>query len=212
MSATTNSANKRRTGEETRALVIDTAIALIESHGTTLLKINEVARVSGVSEAMIYRHFDDRAGVLTAALTTMWERYMTEPLVEARAMIDALPDSAITPEFLATVGIHPNTEMARKQRWARLQVLAVANEIPELGNLIRLTQTRINREHEALIELVRSKMPGLHVPSARVMRMLNQNVMFGYVLEDMVDDPIAEEELRSFLVQFFQRMYEPEQM
>jgi hypothetical protein len=102
-----------------------------------------------------------------------------------------------------------SSEVERRRRWARLQVLAASPENPELAQLIRETQNRINREHESLIDLIRTRMPGRHVPSARVMRMLNQNVMFGFLLEDLTDNPISQDELDEFLLEFFERMYEP---
>lgn len=43
-----------------------------------------------------------------------------------------------------------------------------------------------------------------------MMRMLNQNVIFGFVIEDLVDDPIANEELNEFLTMFYDRMFEPD--
>jgi AcrR family transcriptional regulator len=206
-----NTATKRvrRSADDTRRLVIDAAVSWIEENGSANLKIVDIARVCGVSEVLIYRYFSDRQGVLTAALVELWERYMIEPLDQARAMIENLPDDAFTPELLVKLGIRPNLEVERRRRWARLQVLAASPENPELAQLIRETQNRINREHESLIDLIRTRMPGRHVPSARVMRMLNQNVMFGFLLEDLTDNPVSQDELDEFLLEFFERMYEP---
>lgn len=191
--------------------MLDAAVAWIEENGSANLKVVDVARASGVSEVLIYRYFTDRQGLLTAALVELWERYMIQPLDDARRLIAGLPDEAFTPEFLVSLGVQPNSDAARKSRWARLQVLAASPENPELRRMINESQTRINREHESLIALVRSRMPGRHLPSARIMRMLNQNVIFGFVIEDLVDDPISDAELREFLVMFYGRMYEPDE-
>ena len=206
--AAPGSKRRRRSADETRAIVLDAAIAWIEENGSANLKVVDVARASRVSEVLIYRYFDDRQGLLTAALVELWERYMIQSLDDARRLIGDLPDEAFTPEFLVSLGVQPNSDAARKNRWARLQVLAASPENPELRRMITESQTRINREHESLIALVRSRMPGRHLPSARIMRMLNQNVIFGFVIEDLVDDPISDAELREFLVTFYGRMYE----
>ena len=202
------SPRRRRSADETRRLVLDAAVDWIEENGSASLKVVDIARASGVSEVLIYRYFDDRQGLLTAALVDLWERYMIEPLDAARQMIADLPTEAFTPEFLASIGVQPSTEAARKSRWARLQVLAASPENPELREMIKASQSRINAEHESLIELVRSRMPGRHLPSVRMMRMLNQNVIFGFVIEDLVDDPVSDEELRDFLTMFYTRVYE----
>jgi AcrR family transcriptional regulator len=204
------SSRRRRSADETRRLVLDAAVDWIEENGSASLKVVDIARASGVSEVLIYRYFDDRQGLLTAALVDLWERYMIEPLDAARQMIADLPTEAFTPEFLANIGVQPSTEAARKSRWARLQVLAASPENPELRDMIKASQSRINAEHESLIELVRSRMPGRHLPSVRMMRMLNQNVIFGFVIEDLVDNPVSDEELREFLTMFYSRVYEPE--
>jgi len=202
------SSRRRRSADETRRLVLDAAVDWIEENGSASLKVVDIARASGVSEVLIYRYFDDRQGLLTAALVDLWERYMIQPLDAARQMIADLPSEAFTPEFIARIGVQPSTEAARKSRWARLQVLAASPENPELRAMIKASQSRINAEHESLIELVRSKMPGRHLPSVRMMRMLNQNVIFGFVIEDLTDDPVSDEELRDFLTMFYTRVYE----
>jgi AcrR family transcriptional regulator len=204
------SPRRRRSADETRRLVLDAAVDWIEENGSASLKVVDIARASGVSEVLIYRYFDDRQGLLTAALVDLWERYMIEPLDAARQMIADLPTEAFTPEFLASIGVQPSTEAARKSRWARLQVLAASPENPELRAMIKESQSRINAEHESLIKLVRSKMPGRHLPSVRMMRMLNQNVIFGFVIEDLTDDPVSDEELVEFLTMFYDKIYEPD--
>lgn len=188
--------------------MLNAAVAWIEENGSANLKVVDIAKASGISEVLIYRYFDDRQGLLTAALVELWERYMTQPLDDARRLIADLPDEAFTPEFLVSLGVQPNSDAARKSRWARLQVLAASPENPELRRMITESQSRINREHESLIELIRTRMPGRHLPSARIMRMLNQNVIFGFVIEDLTDEPVTDEELNEFLVMFYDRMVE----
>lgn len=49
-------------------------------------------------------------------------------------------------------------------------------------------------------------MPGSHVVSPRMIPMLNQAVSFGFVIEDLSDEPIGEEELDAFLLEFYRRV------
>ena len=205
-----NDTKRRRTADETRALVLDAAVAWIEENGFASLKVVDIARSSGVSDVMIIRHFSDRSGLLTAALVELWKRHMAEPIKQARAIIESLPDDQITVDLLVDLGIHPNEEFRRRRRWARLQVLAASPELSELADLIKATQNRANREHEELIDYVRSRMPGEHFPSSRMMRMLQQSIALGFVMEDLTDSPITDDELDEFLRVFYQRMYDPE--
>jgi AcrR family transcriptional regulator len=200
----------RRSAAETKTIVIDTAVDWIEQNGSSSLKVSQIARGAGVPEVLIYRYFTDRQGLLTEALFELWERYMVDPIAVVREMIAGLPTGALTPELLASFALQPSSDRARKTRWANLQVLAASPENPELRAMIKESQLRNNAEHESLITLIRSKMPGKHLPSVRMMRMLNQTVMFGFVIEDLVDDPISDGEFREFLVMFYNRSFEPD--
>ena len=201
---------QRRSADETRRIILDAAVAWIEENGTAGLKVVDVSRSSGVSEVLIYRYFTDRSGLLTAALVELWERYMAAPVDEARTALAALPDEAITPDLLVSLHVLPNQDTYRRRRWARLQVLAASAELPELAQLIRQTQTRLNRDFEELIALVQGRMPGHHAVSPRMLRMLNESISFGFVLQDLSDDPVSDEEFTEFLREFFQRFYEPD--
>jgi AcrR family transcriptional regulator len=200
--------HSRRTSSETQRIILDAAVELIEEGGPANLKVVDVARKSGIPEVFIYRYFSDRRGLLTAALVDLWTRYMEEPLTNARKIITDLPVEAFTPALLVELGIRPSRETERRRRWARLQVLAASPENPKLAELIKQTQTRINREQEDLIALIQERMPGHHVMPPRLMRMLNQAVSFGFIMEDMIDDPITEKELDAFLLDFFTRVIE----
>lgn len=200
-----SSKRQRRSASETRSIVLDTAVDWIEENGSSSLKVSDIARNSGVSEVLIYRYFCDRQGLLTGALVELWERYMSHPISEVRTVIENLPSEAFTPELLANLAVPPNSERAKKSRWARLQVLAASPENPQLRAMIRKSQSRANDDHESLIELIRSRMPGVHLTSLRMMRMLNNSVIFGFVEEDLVDDPISDQEFFDFLVMFYRR-------
>ena len=201
---------ERRSADETRRIVLDAAIALIEEHGTADLKVVDVSRKCGVWEVLIYKYFANRSGLLTAALIELWDRYMAEPVEEARAALEALPDEAITTDLLAGLLVPPSQDLYRRRRWARLQVLAASTELPELAQMIRESQARLSREHESLIEYIQSRMPGKHLFSARMLRIVNETFSFGFILQDVSDDPLTDEEFRQFFHEFLKRSYEPD--
>lgn len=57
-----------------RADLLDAAIEEIAIAGTRGMRVDAVARRAGVSPALIYHHFGDRASLLTAALEHVGER------------------------------------------------------------------------------------------------------------------------------------------
>lgn len=62
------SGEKRRRGAETRAAIVDAAAAAIAARGVRNVRVEEVARAAGVSNALLYYYFDDRAALVRAAL------------------------------------------------------------------------------------------------------------------------------------------------
>lgn len=210
MSEVSTAKRDRRSADETRRIVLDAAIALIEENGTAGLKVVDVARKCDVWEVLIYKYFANRSGLLTAALVELWDRYMAAPVNDARATLEALPDEAITTDLLASLLVPPSQDLYRRRRWARLQVLAASPELPELARMIRESQSRLSREHESLIEYIQSRMPGTHLVSPRMMRILNETISFGFILQDMSDDPLTDEEFRQFFHEFLKRSYEPD--
>lgn len=59
---------KRRRGPETRAAIVDAAAAAIAARGVRNVRVEDVARAAGVSNALLYYYFDDRAALVRAAL------------------------------------------------------------------------------------------------------------------------------------------------
>jgi AcrR family transcriptional regulator len=55
--------------------IVDVAIAQIDAEGEPGLRVNDVARASGVSVATLYHYFGDREGVVVAARTKQFHEH-----------------------------------------------------------------------------------------------------------------------------------------
>lgn len=56
-----------------RTTLLDAAVREIATHGTRGMRVERVAKLAGVSSALIYHHFDDRTSLLRAALVHIGE-------------------------------------------------------------------------------------------------------------------------------------------
>jgi AcrR family transcriptional regulator len=82
-----NATQRRKTdrkpgsGADRRITLLDAAVEQIALRGTRGMRIEEVAKAAGVSPALLYHHFTDRSGLLTAALQHIGDRanVYTEP-------------------------------------------------------------------------------------------------------------------------------------
>lgn len=71
---------------DTRARILDAALALLEAGGGAGVRMSDIARAAGVSRQAVYLHFENRADLMVAALRRLDERLGIEArLAESRA-------------------------------------------------------------------------------------------------------------------------------
>lgn len=188
---------KRRTGAETRRLVIDAARRRIESDGAVSLKISDIVRETGIADVIIYRHFADRRGVIVEALAEIWLEFTRANLGEARRIIDETPGRGVTASMLAGLMIPPRSEVFRRRRWLRVQTLSAAQEFPELRDRISTEQALANQELEEILEAIRVKncMDPFVVPVETIRANIIGSTL-GLVLDDVAGASLSDEAQR----------------
>src|SRR5258708_6721791 len=89
-------------GDLERALIA-TALEVIHAEGVEALTLRRVGAQAGVSRSALYRHFDDKASLLTRVASDGF-RLLHETLVRVRA--NASPGARDTLEVLAAAHVH----------------------------------------------------------------------------------------------------------
>lgn len=98
-----NSTPRAASGADRRTALLDAAVEQIALRGTRGMRIEEVAKVAGVSPALVYHHFTDRSALLMAALQHVGDRanLYTEPRGStARVMLINLLVSEVQDEAM----------------------------------------------------------------------------------------------------------------
>lgn len=204
-------ARKRRTGEETRRIVLDEARRQIERTGAITLHVADVARETGISQTLIYRYFGSRAQLIEETLLEMWRRSVEEARADAEALLARLgdlPAASITPEQLAEVMLVPRAGTNPQVRQLRVQILAAAAELPDLRAKLATLQRELDDATERMIV---SGLAALGVEVAPVsvpmLRVLISALALGYAVDDLRDaDAIADEEVRRFWTALFRQI------
>jgi AcrR family transcriptional regulator len=88
----------RRTPEEARRLILDTAQALIAKTGPEGLRLQDIAAAAGISHPLILHHFGSRAG-LVRALTRQAVDELKDRLVAAMIQPEYSPGEGIDRVF-----------------------------------------------------------------------------------------------------------------
>jgi AcrR family transcriptional regulator len=140
----------RRTPEEARALVLDSAERRLADHGLDGLTIVGVARAAGMSHATVIHHFGSTAGMRRALIERMSERLINDAMA---AMGDDAALESVVQELFAvfSTGGH-----ARLLAW-----LAIEDEQQPLP-----TEARRQR-FQALIDSCAESLPSGSRASAR---------------------------------------------
>jgi AcrR family transcriptional regulator len=131
---------ERRTRVDTKALLIDAALEVIESEGVNALRLDALVSSVGVTKGSLYWHFKDRDDLIRAALQEQMRR-LTEDSMSG--VPEALASSKNLGEYLLQVQsviADPYDETEVVQRWRRLELLLAARQDPELSTAMREIQ------------------------------------------------------------------------
>ena len=130
-------ASERHGRVDSKGLLIDAALEVIENEGISALRLDALAASVGVTKGSLYWHFKDRDDLIRAALQEQMRR-LTE--VSMSEVSEALASSKNLGEYLIRVQsviADPYNEDEVVQRWRRLELMVATRQDPELSNVMR---------------------------------------------------------------------------
>jgi TetR/AcrR family acrAB operon transcriptional repressor len=133
-------AGEKRGRVDSKTLLIDAALEVIENEGVNALRLDAIAASAGVTKGSLYWHFKDRDDLIRAALQEQMRR-LTESSMSG--VSEALASSKNLAEYLVqvqSVVADPYNEAEVAQRWRRLELLVAARQDPELSKVMREIQ------------------------------------------------------------------------
>ncbi len=182
----------------------DATIEMLETKGFIGLRIADVAARAKVSSALIYKYYGDREDLIAQVMGDL----LTEFYARSLAVVERyLATETKTVDFEALVRAFPipSNDVARRQRWMRVQVFAAAHEIPELKKRLQTMHTEFNQVSESLALEIRRRTGAKGHFDARVFRqMVNANI-FGLILNDVDETPLTDEEYVPFMTDMLKR-------
>ena len=129
---------------DSREELLDAALQIIAEHGIDALRIEDVCEKVGVTKGSLYWHFQDRQGLIRAAMLEQLRRIAERQL----QLVDRAVDAAISrDEYLLTVAgalANPFDATEVESRWQRWELLATARRDPEVHELMK----EIQRSHQ----------------------------------------------------------------
>jgi AcrR family transcriptional regulator len=151
---------ERLPASERRAAVLDTASRVFARCSYRGATTAEIARRAGVTEPILYRHFDSKRTLYLACLDEAWQRVRTT----WEEAIGAEPDPGEWPSTMARCF----RDVAREERsvlstlW--VQALAEASEDPEIS---RYARRHLREVHDYATDVMRRAQAAGRIPAGR---------------------------------------------
>lgn len=136
---------------DSRSQLVEVALRMILDRGVDALRIEDVVAEVGVTKGSLYWHFEDRQGLIKAAIAEQIRRFSAETIV---GMSEAIAESASKDDYLARLApfiIDPFDRAQVRDRWGRLGILVEAQGDPELRAMMQDVQAR---HLEVVVELM----------------------------------------------------------
>ncbi|MFE0173351.1 TetR/AcrR family transcriptional regulator [Streptomyces sp. NPDC059002] len=125
-------------GADRRAAILRGAARVIARHGVRGLRVTEVAAEAGVSTALVYYHFKDRAGILHHTLEFISDRAGRYTSGHPRRERDSDPRRDLERSLLLEFQDRPEVR-ENSTAWGELQATAVFD--PELRHALAAART-----------------------------------------------------------------------
>ena len=127
---------------DSRQELLDVALHIIAERGIDALRIEDVCEEVGVTKGSLYWHFQDRQGLVHAAMVEQLRR-LSEAQLES--LDEAIDTAASRDEYLLKVAgslVDPFDARQAEARWQRWEMLATARRDPELNSMMAQIQRR----------------------------------------------------------------------
>ena len=142
---------------DSRQELIDVALRIIVKDGVDALRIEDVCEQVGVTKGSLYWHFQDRQGLVQAAMLEQLRRLSETQLA---SLSDAIDNASSREEYLAKVAgslVDPFDVSQAEARWERWEMLAGARRNPELQQAMAEIQGRHQQYLTSVITKARER-------------------------------------------------------
>lgn len=169
----------------TKALLLETAVTLIDERGPQGFTVDDVLEISGISKGSMYHHFADFTDVIESAEVFRFARYVDEDI---KAIADVMRTVSSREEMfdrfrlIAEVSASP---LRASSRFDRAMIIGLAARSPRLAAALAAEQDRLT---DALADVAREFQERGYLRSdvdPRLIGVFVQAYSFGKVIDDI---------------------------
>lgn len=154
--------------KDSKALILDLAIAAIDAGGESAIKVNDIVAELGLTPPVLYYHFGSRNGLVIAAQVARYSRQVFEDIARIGEAVAKCSTRDELRETLIDTWSRVISQRS-ESRWVRTSAVGSAYGRPELETALAQTQDAIVRGLCEVLEPSRKRgwfRPGIDLPSA----------------------------------------------
>jgi len=184
----------------TKARLIETASALLETQFPEAIQVDEILDKSGISKGSLYHHFEDLGELLEAAQVSRYAEWVDRSITLITPVLSNAKsrDDIIKGLKLATA--YTQSSEYKVYRFARARALAKSETSPRFQKALGLEQERLTTALEDLVQEAKNKGLFKAELDARVAAVFIQSYTLGKIVDDIVTIPVPQENWDNFIV------------
>lgn len=189
-----------KTIHPTKAHLIETTAALLDSQFPETIQVDEILEKSGISKGSLYHHFEDLGELLEAAQVARYAAWVDRSIGLIVPILSGAKNREDIIEGLKKLTHYTQSPEYRVNRFSRARALANSDASERFQRALGLEQERLTTALEDLISEAKNK--GLFKPDldTRIIAVFIQSYTLGKIVDDIVPVPMNQEKWEEFIV------------
>lgn len=177
----------------TKALLLETAVALIDERGPQGFTVEELLDTSGISKGSMYHHFEDFNDVIESAEVFRFARFVDEDIRAIVAVMRTVTSREEMFDRFRRITEVASSPMRASSRADRAMIIGLASRSPRLARALAAEQGRLT---DALADIAREFQERGFLAShtdPRVIAVFVQAYSFGRAIDDIAATKVSPE-------------------
>jgi AcrR family transcriptional regulator len=184
----------------TKARLIETAVALLETQFPEAIQVDEILDKSGISKGSLYHHFEDLGELLEAAQVARYAVWVDRSITLMTPILSGAKNRDDIIKGLKLATTYTQSSEYKIYRFARARALAKSETSPRFLTALGLEQERLTTALEDLVQEAKNKGLFKAEINARAAAVFIQSYTLGKIVDDIVPSPMEQENWDDFIV------------
>jgi AcrR family transcriptional regulator len=184
----------------TKARLIETTAALLETALPEAIQVDEILEKSGISKGSLYHHFVDLGELLEAAQVLRYATWVDRSIGLIVPVLSSVKTRDDIIEGLRVLTTYTQSAEYKATRFARARTLANSENSERFKKALGAEQERLTTALEDLVQEAKNKGLFRQDLHARTAAVFIQSYTLGKIVDDVVSEPMEQEKWDDFIL------------